>query len=91
MSLGHSKFLVAVASPLLAGLFGIAAGALVAWSDPVSQLSWIGLLALPLWLLLETFLAGTAEIFGSRSKWSRLTAGCAVLVGFYGAWISLRS
>jgi hypothetical protein len=86
----HSNFLVSVAAPLLAGLFGVAAGALVAWIDPSDKFSWVGLAALPLWLLLEAFLEGAVEIFGRSSKWSRIAAASAVLVGFYGAWIALR-
>ena len=87
----RSNVLATVTAPLLAGLFGAAAGALIAWINPGDQFSWLGFLALPLWLLLETVLEGSAEFFGHHSKWSRIAAGFAVLVGFYGAWVLLRS
>ena len=87
----RTKFLAAVTAPLVAGLFGVAAGALMAWIAPSDEFSWVGLAALPLWLLLEAYLEGAAELFGRGSKWSRIGAASAVLVGFYGAWLALRS
>ena len=80
---------VGVAS-LLAAVFGAVFGAAMAWAAPGGKFTWVGLLAAPLWLLVE-FLFEFIGVLGEHPKSARLPVSIAALGGFYVVFYALQS
>ena len=75
---------------VLASIFGLGAGALVAHIAPSNKFSLVGLAFAPVWLLLEVYFEGVVGVLGVGSKSLRLLATIVVLAGFYCAWFAYR-
>jgi hypothetical protein len=80
---------VGVAS-ILAAIFGAVLGAAMSWAVPGSKLTLVGLLAAPLWLLVE-FLFEFIGVLGEHHKSARVPVAIAASVGFYVALYALQS
>jgi uncharacterized membrane protein YfcA len=75
---------------LLATTLGSLAGWLMATLMPADKSSWVGLVLLPLWFLLELFFEVAAAVLGSPGKVARALAITGLLAGFYIVWFSVK-
>jgi len=75
---------------VLAGLLGLASGAVMARIAPQNKFSWAGLAIAPLWLILEVFFEGVVAILDAYAKVVRIASTIAVVAGFYIAWFVFR-
>ena len=75
---------------LLAALFGAILGAAMSWAAPGAKFTWVGLLAAPLWLVVE-FLFEAIGLLGAHSKAARLFVSIAALLGFYSVFFALQA
>jgi hypothetical protein len=75
-----------LSSSVIAGLIGVASGALIAHVAPKDDYSWAGVAAAPLWFFLEILFEFVAGVPGLFSKPAKVAATIAVVGGFYAAY-----
>jgi len=62
----------------------------MSWAAPANKFTWVGLLAAPLWFLLEVIFEFVG-LLGEHPKSTRLPVAIATSVGFYVAFYVLQA
>jgi uncharacterized membrane protein YfcA len=79
------------AAIVVAAALGAVAGGLAASRLPNDKFAWTGFALVPLFLFLEAVLKHVTPMFGGDRNAARFTLAGALVVGFYGAWLGVRS
>lgn len=74
----------------IAAVLGVGTGVAIAKIAPGDKLTWAGLAVVPLWFLLEIVFEIFVGVFGSYSRFARISITIALLLGFYIAWFVER-
>jgi len=83
-------FIALVITATISALVGAGAGVLMASITPVDKFTWLMLLLIPVYIILEGAFEIFVEVIGSYSRIARITVIIALLAGFYVTWFYMR-